>query len=72
MTKKNGNFVFYFDESKFDFSIVDELIKDYGNLVSFSPGKEPYVTLRSKAVGDFEQLDEVRKFLLRGSAVLNR
>ena len=63
LTKRNGNFVFYFDESKFDFSVVDKLLKEYGNLVSFSPGKEPYVTLRSKAVGDFEQLDEIKKFL---------
>lgn len=63
LTKKNGNFVFYFDESKFDFSVVDKLLKEYGNLVSFSPGKEPYVTLRTKALKDVEQLEEIKKFL---------
>ena len=63
LSKKNGAFVFYFDSSKFDFSVVDGLIKEYGNMVSFSPGKEPYVTLRSKAVKVSEQFEEIKKFL---------
>ena len=63
LTRKNGNFVFYFDSSKFDFSTVDVLIKEYGNLVSFSPGKEPYITLKSKAVKVSEQFEEIKKFL---------
>ena len=62
ISKKNGAFVFYFDANKFDFSIVDSLISKYGNLVSFSPGKEPYITLKSKAITDLEQLDEIKKF----------
>ena len=64
LSKKISGFVFYFDSSKFDFSVVDGLIKEYGNLVSFSPGKEPYVTLRSKAVKVSEQFEEIKKFLL--------
>ena len=63
LTRKNENFVFYFDSSKFDFSTVDGLIKEYGNLVSFSPGKEPYITLKSKAVKVSEQFEEIKKFL---------
>ncbi|MBR2241390.1 MAG: transcription-repair coupling factor [Clostridia bacterium] len=63
LSKKNSGFVFYFDSSKFDFSVVDSLIKEYGNLVSFSPGKEPYITLRSKAVKVSEQFEEIKKFL---------
>ena len=63
LSKKNGAFVFYFDSSKFDFSVVDNLIKEYGNLVSFSPGKDPYITLRSKAVKVSEQFEEIKKFL---------
>lgn len=62
ISKKNGAFVFYFDANKFDFSIVDLLISKYGNLVSFSPGKEPYITLKSKTITDLEQLDEIKKF----------
>ena len=64
LSKKVSGFVFYFDSSKFDFSVVDGLIKEYGNLVSFSPGKDPYVTLRSKAVKVSEQFDEIKKFLI--------
>ena len=63
MTKKNGNYVFYFDANKFDFSIVDKLLQEYKNAVSFSPGKEPYITLKSKANTDVEQLDEIKMFL---------
>ena len=63
LSKKNGNFVFYFDSSKFDFSVVDSLIKEYGNMVSFSPGKDPYITLRSKADKVSEQFEEIKKFL---------
>ena len=65
ISKKNGAFVFYFDANKFDFSIVDSLISKYGNLVSFSPGKEPYITLKSKTITDLEQLDEIKKFFVR-------
>ena len=42
---------------------MDELIKEYGNAISFSPGMESYVTLRSKAVKVSEQFDEIKKFL---------
>ena len=63
LTKKSGSYVFYFDSSKFDFSVVDKLIKEYGNLVSFSPGKEPYITLRSKENSDVKQLEEIKAFL---------
>ena len=63
LSKKNSGFVFYFDSSKFDFSVVDGLIKEYGNLVSFSPGKDPYITLKSKALKVSEQFGEIKRFL---------
>ena len=63
LNKKNGNYVFYFDANKFDFSIVDKLLQEYKSLVSFSPGKDPYITLKSKALKDAEQLQEVKSFL---------
>ncbi len=63
LTKKNGNYVFYFDANKFDFSIVDRLLQEYKNAVSFSPGKDPYITLKSKANGDIGQLEEIKNFL---------
>lgn len=64
LSKKNNGFVFYFDSGKFDFSVVDGLIKEYGNLVSFSPGKDPYITLKSKALKVSEQFGEIKRFLL--------
>ena len=64
LSKKNSGFVFYFDSGKFDFSVVDGLIKEYGNLVSFSPGKDPYITLKSKALKVSEQFGEIKRFLL--------
>lgn len=62
LSRKNNSFVFYFDESKFDFGVVDKLIKVYGYNISFSPGKTPYVTLKSKAVTPDEQFEEIKKF----------
>ena len=64
LSKKNSGFVFYFDSGKFDFSVVDGLINEYGNLVSFSPGKDPYITLKSKALKVSEQFGEIKRFLL--------
>ena len=63
ISKRNGNFVFYFDEKKFDFTYLDKIIEIYNNLVSFSPGRTPYITLRSKAVTDKQQLEEIKNFL---------
>ena len=63
ISKKNGNFVFYFDEKKFDFTYLDKIIEIYNNLVSFSPGRTPYITLKSKAVSDKQQLEEIKNFL---------
>ena len=63
LSKKMHNYVFYFDSSKFDFSVVDRVIAEYGNKVSFSPGREPYVTLKSMANGDLNQLEEIKDFL---------
>ncbi len=61
--RKSQNFVFYFDSSKFDFDIVDKIIKKYGNNVSFSPGKDPYITLKSNETNEKEQLDKIKEFL---------
>mgnify|MGYP007069956515 CR=1 FL=1 len=63
VSKRNQNFVFYFDSSKFNFSIVDILVKEYGSNISFSPGKDPYITLKSKTTKDYEQLQEIKDFL---------
>jgi len=63
LSKKNGNYIFYFDSSKFDFSVVDTLIKEYKNRISFSPGKDPYITLKSNENIDVKQIEEIKSFL---------
>lgn len=65
ISKKNQSIVFYFDSSKFNFDIVDLLIKKYGSRVSFSPGKDPYITLKSIANTDKQELEEVKEFLTK-------
>ncbi len=63
LTKKKGNYVFYFDARKFNFNVVEKLIEKYKNDISFSPGKDPYITLKSKEVSDMKQLEEIKSFL---------
>lgn len=72
LSKKNSNFIFYFDASKFNFDCVDKLIQKYKNDFSFSPGKEPYITLKSRNNGAKEQLEEIKlflRFLLEGENI---
>ena len=63
LTKRKDNFVFYFDAKKFDINMVNKVIEKYKNQISFSPGKEPYITLKSKSNGEIKQLEEVIDFL---------
>ena len=63
VSKRNDNYVFYFDSNKFNFEIVDLIVKKYGYKVSFSPGTNPYITLKSGAVSEKEQLEEIKEFL---------
>ena len=59
--QKQERVVFYFDEKFFDFSIVDELIKKYGDKIRFSPAASPYVTYKLKNIKDV--LKEIKEFL---------
>ena len=63
LSKKNSGFVFYFDSSKFDFSVVDSLIKEYGNRIRFSPGVKPMITLKIANNSEEMILDEVKRYL---------
>lgn len=63
LSKKNSNYVFYFDSEKFNFDIVNKILAKYGNNVSFSPGKDPYITLRSSGKNIQEDLKEIKDFL---------
>jgi len=61
VTQKRENVVFYFDNEKFNFEIVDKLMKMYRNRIKFSPSKEPYITFK---ISDLKNiLEECKEFL---------
>ena len=61
ISQKRENIIFYFDNSKFNFDIVDKLMKIYRNRIKFSPSKDPYITFKLK---DSKQiLEECKDFL---------
>ncbi len=55
--------VFYFDAQNFDMEIVDSLIKEYRNLIKFSPGREPYITLVLGTTSEEKIIAKVKQFL---------
>lgn len=61
INQKNENIIFHFDETKFDFEIVDKLMKIYRNRIKFSPGREPYITF--KLLNKKDTLIECKNFL---------
>ncbi len=63
ISQKNKNIVFYFDIQKFDMSIIDNLVKEYKDEIKFSPGTEPYITLKNKESKDKIILKNIKEFL---------
>ena len=61
--QKGENIVFHFDEKKFNFEIVDKLMKAFRNRIKFSPAKEPYITF--KLLDKKDTLKECKEFLWR-------
>ena len=61
ITQRNNNIIFTFaNNESFDMPI-DELIKQYGDRIKFSPGKEPYITYKLEDQSDI--LKEIKQFL---------
>ena len=46
IAQRKENIIFYFDSSKFNFEIVDKLMKTFRNRIKFSPSKDPYITFK--------------------------
>ena len=46
IAQRKENLIFYFDSSKFNFEIVDKLMKTFRNRIKFSPSKDPYITFK--------------------------
>ena len=63
ISQKISNIVFSFDINLFNPEIIDKLIANYKDRIKFSPGAEPYVTLRIKSDSGKIILEEVKNFL---------
>jgi transcription-repair coupling factor (superfamily II helicase) len=61
ISQKRENILFYFDNSKFNFEIVDKLMKIYRNRIKFSPSKDPYITFKLQDLKNV--LEECKDFL---------
>ena len=63
IVQRRENAVFYFDVDNFNTEIIDNLIKEYRNLIKFSPGKEPYGTLILNTTSEDKILESITQFL---------
>ena len=64
LIQKMNNIVFYFDNNKFNMENIDLLVKQYKDSIRFSPGAEPYITLKnSKKISDKIILKQIINFL---------
>ena len=63
ISEKQSGVVFLYDNKKFNFEIVGDLVNKYGSKIKFSQGIEPYITLNIKKESDKEILNEVQEFL---------
>lgn len=43
--------------------IIDSLIKEYRNLIKFSPGREPYITLTLGTTSEEKIIEKTKEFL---------
>ena len=63
VSQKRENVIFYFDNNKFNFDIVDKLMKIYRNRIKFSPSKDPYITFKLSDLKNI--LGECKEFLAK-------
>ena len=63
ISQKRENIIFYFDNEKFNFDIVDKLMKTFRNRIKFSPSKEPYITFKLSNLKNV--LEECKEFLVK-------
>ena len=63
IVQRKDTVVFYFDVESFNMEIIDSLIKEYRNLIKFSPGREPYITLTLGTTSEEKILEKTKEFL---------
>jgi transcription-repair coupling factor (superfamily II helicase) len=61
--QRRDNLVYFFDNEKFNFEILDKMLKIYKNRIKFTPGVEPYITF--KVTDERKVLEECKEFLGR-------
>lgn len=62
VSQREKNIVFTFNNKKFDLSIIEKLLKIYGNKIKFSPGN-PYITLQVSSAENDILIKEVKEFI---------
>ena len=65
ITQKQNNIVFFFNINDFDTAIIDVLVKEYKEDIRFSPGAEPYITLKNKEEKAKVILKKAKEFLIK-------
>ena len=65
ITQKQNNIVFFFNINDFDNAIIDVLVKEYKDDIRFSPGAEPYITLKNKEENAKVILKKAKEFLIK-------
>ena len=63
IVQRKDTVVFYFDVESFNMEIIDSLIKEYRNLIKFSPGREPYITLTLGTTSEEKIIEKTKEFL---------
>ena len=61
--QRRDNLVYFFDNERFNFEILDKMLKIYKNRIKFTPGVEPYITF--KVTDERKVLEECKEFLGR-------
>jgi len=62
VVQKGNNIVYNFDKTRFNFDIVDNIMKKFRNRIKFSPANDPYITFKLSEKGDV--LKECKEFLM--------
>jgi len=64
ISQKIESIVFLYDLQKFDISIIDKIVNKYGRRIKFSPGKDPYITLKLEKNSDEQILKDIKEYLM--------
>ena len=65
ISEKPESILFLFDNNKFNFDNLNDLVKKYDSKIRFSQGIQPYITLKINKISDKQILNDVKEFLER-------